>query len=818
MERSALMTTGILGILKSGGAYLPLDPGYPESRLSYMLDDANVGVILTTSELVGRIPDTRATVICLDKCADIESESIENPANINSVSDLAYIIYTSGSTGKPKGTLIPHKAVNRLVFNTNYISLSSADRIGHISNVSFDAATFELWGSLLHGGCLVVIDKDLVLSPKDLIAELRKQKVTAMFLTTALFNLIARDDPSGFKTLKTLMVGGEAVDPTVFRLVLENDPPERLLDVYGPTESTTFATWNHVDSAPQDAHSIAIGRPLANTTIYILDRHLNPVPVGVPGEILIGGDGLAHGYLNRPELTAERFVNVPVSKIGGVRDSLAVGDVRLYRTGDIARFLPDGNIEYLGRKDDQIKLRGFRIELGEIENVLNSHPSVKEAVVIVRVKDGDKRLAAYYVGAGDAAPTAGELRDFLGERLPDYMIPGIFFEVKELSLNGNGKLDRKNLPSLDEMPTGEQSAREAAHDELELKLSWIWQKVLGLGSVGIHDNFFDLGGHSLAAVRVFSEIENTLGCRLPLATLFKAPTIAQLADLLRGSEWRSTWGALVPLKPAGTKPPFFCVHAVGGNVLEYNELAKHLDADQPFYALQALGLDGKRAPLTDIDTMAHEYVKEIRQVQPAGPYYLGGRSFGGTVAYEMARLLVEQGEEVALLAIFDSYPKGWLKLCSAEEADRYRREFRDLRIKKHLENFRRLGLTGKVRYFLHKAKYKTRKYKNRLWRLTQSLGLVGKQSVTTTIRNIEELNYMAVKAYVPKIYPGRLTFYCAAEEVCPEENLIGWRRLAEGGVDVVEVPGDHQTMIKQPHVGQLAKALEDSIAEAIEKV
>ena len=474
--------------------------------------------------------------------------------------------------------------------------------------------------------------------------------------------------------------------------------------------------------------------------------------------------------------------------------------------------MPDGNIDYIGRKDNQIKLRGFRIELGEIEAVLNSHPAVKEAVIAVKESGGEKKIAAYYVPIANAAPATAELRDFFKERLPDYMIPAIFFELAELPLNPNGKADRQKLQALEEITNEIEKTVESPTEELELKLALIWQKVLGIQTVGAHDNFFDCGGHSLVAVRLFSEIEKALGCRLPLAALFQAPTIKQLAGLIRQGGWQSTWSALVPVRPLGDKPPFFCVHAVGGNILEYNDLARHLDSDQPFYGLQALGLDGKSAPLTDVEEMATAYLKEIREIQPNGPYYLGGRSFGGTVAYEMARLLVEQGEEIALLAIFDSYPKGWLKLCSEDEATRYKKEFLQLRIKRHLENWKQLGIAGKTKYFLEKANYKKRKYKNLLWRFAQKTPVQARQSVNSTIRDIEEINYLAIRKYVPKIYTGAVTFFSAKEEVCPEENLTGWRRLAQGGVKVIEVPGDHQTMIKEPYVRELAKALENSIS------
>jgi thioesterase domain-containing protein/acyl carrier protein len=503
----------------------------------------------------------------------------------------------------------------------------------------------------------------------------------------------------------------------------------------------------------------------------------------------------------------------------------------LNRTGDLAKRLPNGDIEFIGRADNQIKLRGFRIELGEIESAVSTHSAIKEAVVAVKEHAGEKKIVAYYVvtnkiptenvsaekaSSETSAPAAAELREFLKQKLPEYMIPSLFIEVAGLSLNANGKIDRHKLPALADVSMEAPSAEGAApKDELEIKLTRVWRAVLGLPTITVDDNFFECGGHSLIAVRLFSEIEKALGVRLPLATLFQAPTVERLAALIRAENWQPTWNAIVPLLPSGTKPPFFCIHAVGGNILEYNDLANHLSADQPFYGLQALGLDGKSAPLENIEEMADAYLQEIREIQPAGPYYLGGRSFGGTVAYEIARRLVESGEKVALLAILDSYPKGWSKLCSDEEAKRYKKEFFRLRIKRHLENWRQLGFAGKTAYFLEKANYKKRKIKNLAWRLRQKLTGNAKNSVGVTIRNVEEINYLAIKKYTPQVYAGVVTFFGAREEICPEENLTGWRLLAQGGVNVVEVPGDHQTMIKEPHVRELARALERNIEQSI---
>jgi aspartate racemase len=376
-----------------------------------------------------------------------------------------------------------------------------------------------------------------------------------------------------------------------------------------------------------------------------------------------------------------------------------------------------------------------------------------------------------------------------------------------LPLNPNGKVDRSKLPPPEAAPSVTASAAAPPQDELELRLTWLWGKALGVNSIGVQDNFFDLGGHSLLAVRLFTEMEKTFGVRLPLATLFQAPTVTQLAELLRQRGWQPTWKSLVALRPNGTRPPFFCVHAVGGNVLEYHDLARHLPADQPFYGLQSLGLDGQSEPLTSIAAMAAAYIAELRQIQPAGPYYLGGRSFGGTVAFEMARQLHEQGERVALLAMLDSYPLGWLKLCTEAEAQSYEAQFFRHRVQRHWDNWKALRWTDKVAYVLNKAQYKQRKYKHLWWRLQQRFGHSSAASLRRTLRHIEELNYRAAKQYVPQVYPGALTFFCAEEEVSVEESVTGWQKLAAGGVEVIHVPGDHQTMIHEPQVQQLAAQL-----------
>ena len=815
IDRSVEMVVGVLGILKAGGAYLPLDPAYPQARLEYMLNDANAPVILTQVSLRSRLPQTTAQIICLNEKEIFSRQNDENLTNLNKSEDLAYVIYTSGSTGQPKGSAIIHQGVSRLVLNTNYVHLDSSDAIAQVSNISFDAATFELWGALLNGGRLVLINKDIALSPHEFSAQLREQKITAMFLTTALFNLLSREVPTAFATLKTLIIGGDACDPGCCREVLKNGAPVRLVNGYGPTESTTFATWHVIENVGEG--SIPLGRPISNSTIFILDRYMNPVPVGVQGEIYIGGDGLAREYLNQPELTKERF------QVSGFRcqvsdvetsfpDTRHLTPETCYRTGDIARYLPDGTIEFIGRKDHQIKLRGFRIELGEIENALLAHPSVQEVVLQVDTSRNDKKLIAYYVAA--APLLVSDLREFLKQRLPEYMVPSAWIHMEQFPLTPNGKVDRKKLPKADQLLTETKQEIVAAKDELEVRLINIWQEVLGIHLIGVRDNFFELGGHSLIAVRLFSAIQQAFGKQLPLAVLFQSPTIEQLAELLREQGWEPSWNSLVPLRPSGTASPFFCVHAVGGNVLEYNSIVQHFDSEHPFYGLQAIGLDGQTSPLTSIEKMAAHYLHEMRQLQPSGPYYLGGRSFGGSVAFEMARQLHDQGERVALLAMLDTYPLGWLKLFSEVEAKEYQKKFLRLRIKQHCRNLASLNLRGKADYILSKAQFKMRKLKNIWWQLTEKNTQNSNQPLAEVLRKIEEINYLAVKKYAPQIYAGKVTFFCAEEEVSVAENITGWQTLAAGGVEIIRLPGDHQTIIKEPHVQELARQLALALANA----
>jgi amino acid adenylation domain-containing protein len=541
LERSVEMVVALLGILKAGGAYLPLDTSYPIERLAFMIEDSRLSVLVTQETLIDTLPAV-AFFVCIDDASEaalISAESDQNPSFELSADNLAYIIYTSGSTGMPKGISITHRGVVRLVCNTNYIRIRPDDRIAQASNASFDAATFELWGALLHGATIIGISKDVSLSPRAFANRLRDQEVTILFLTTALFNQMVIESPVCFAGLRYLLFGGEAVEPKWVRQVLKQGAPDHFLHVYGPTESTTYATYHHFSEVHDQARTIPIGIPLANTTVYLLDKNLDVVPVGVPGELFVGGDGLARDYLKRPELTAEKFIPNPFGRAGE----------RLYRTGDLACYLPDGSIVFIGRADYQVKVRGFRIELEEIEAVLSRYPSV-EAVVVQAWEEepGARRLVAYLVLEGEDSPTAAELRNYLSVKLPDYMIPAAFVRMESLPLTANGKVDRKALPAPDSIPMDSDAPFVAPRTLTEELIAAAWSDLLRVPRVSRHHSFFELGGHSLLATQLISRLRDLFSVELTLRTVFDSPVLADLAAAVDLARFGSETASAVPFE------------------------------------------------------------------------------------------------------------------------------------------------------------------------------------------------------------------------------------------------------------------------------
>ncbi|MEG4918277.1 amino acid adenylation domain-containing protein [Microcoleus sp. B7-D4] len=542
VERSLEMMVGLLGILKAGAAYLPLDPAYPKERLTFMLEDAQVPVLLTQQPQVEKLPSHQAKVVCLDTDWEaIKPESQENPISSVTADNLAYVMYTSGSTGRPKGVSVIHRGVVRLVKEANYANLAAEEVFLQLAPISFDASTLEIWGSLLNGARLVIFPPHTP-SLEELGQVIQQYQITTLGLTTGLFHLMVDERLEDLKPLRQLLAGGDVLSVPHVQKFLQKIGDCKLINGYGPTENTTFTCCYPITEPDQLGNSVPIGRPITNTQVYVLDSHRKPVPIGVPGELYTGGDGLARGYLNRTELTAQKFIPNPFS------DAPAA---RLYKTGDLARYLPDGNIEFLGRIDNQVKIRGFRIELGEIETVLRQNRAVQDAVVIDQEYDpGDKRLVAYVVPSQEQVLSTSELRRYLKEKLPDHMIPSAFVQLEALPLTPNGKVDRRALP----VPDGTRSDLEETFvphlTPFEELLAGIWSEVLRLEGVSIHDNFFELGGHSLLATQVISRVRKAFGVELPLHTLFEEPTLAGLAKIVEAA-CRAEEGSLqaLPISP-----------------------------------------------------------------------------------------------------------------------------------------------------------------------------------------------------------------------------------------------------------------------------
>ena len=521
LDRSIAMVVSMVAVLKTGASYLPLDASYPQDRLRFMVEDSGAGLLLSEKAGCASFDGLQLQVIDLHReQGSIDRQSVDNVASAGTADALAYIMYTSGSTGTPKGVEVLHKGIVRLVKNTNYVQLDSSDAFAQISKFSFDAITFEVWGALLNGGRLVIFAYETILSPARFAEALSKWKITTMFLTAALFNVVAKRRPNAFAGIRNLLVGGDVVSPESARIVLTTAPPQHLLNGYGPTECTTFSCCHRIDQT-DEASSIPIGRPISNSEAYILDRFLQPVPVGVLGEIYLGGDGLARGYRNRPELTAQRFVPHVF------RNSTTE---RLYKTGDKGRYREDGSIEFSGRTDHQVKLRGHRIELGEIEAALRKHPEVADSVVILAARaHGEQCLVAYADKRPHCDPSEEQLKTFLGHMLPVFMIPTHIAVLDTFPLTPEGKINRKALPSYVPLKPVQF---ELPANEVEKRIADIWRSVLGKTSIAADDNFFDLGGTSLLLAAVENELQSRLGIAIAITDLFRFPTIRKLATFL----------------------------------------------------------------------------------------------------------------------------------------------------------------------------------------------------------------------------------------------------------------------------------------------
>ncbi|GAC1592125.1 MAG: hypothetical protein NVS3B28_20610 [Candidatus Velthaea sp.] len=645
-ERSSSMIVAMLGVLKAGGAYVPLDPANPMDRIHSIIDDSDMRAVLCTSVHAKPIDGCAVPVLSLSEILEtIDEDGGPTLVGHSDADALANVIYTSGSTGKPKGVMVTHRGIDRLFPGSALLEIRPDDTVAHLCSVSFDVATFEIWGALTCGARLVVIRPDELLSPLVFVEKLRRLGITVVAMPTALFHEYAEHYPATFSSLRSLIVAGEAMRPNAARAVLAAGAPGQLINAYGPTETTVFATAFHVRDIPEGQASVPIGTPIASTSVYILDRTGEVVAPGVAGEIYIGGVGVARGYLKQPELTLQRFVDDPFGATG----------TAMYRTGDLARYEGDGSIDFIGRMDRQIKLRGYRIELDEIEAVVQRHPAVREAVVLLQ----DELLVAYVVPRDSVGgdELLGELDSLARRWLPAYMIPACIF-VPSLPLTSNGKIDRAALARI-AVPARESNLRPSANCDAGTKtqtaLIALLEDVLQTRDIAPTDDFFRLGGHSLLAVRVAGEFQRRYGRTFPVSALFFNSTIESLAAYIDSANEGAADVSITTLNPSGTLPPFFFFHGdVAAEGLYTRKLAERLGPSQPIHVVAAHGTAGLPLFLA-IEDMARDHVGRIRKKQPNGPYRLSGYCVGGLIAYEVARILRAEGEDVDRLVLINAH-------------------------------------------------------------------------------------------------------------------------------------------------------------------
>ncbi|QEU91123.1 amino acid adenylation domain-containing protein [Streptomyces kanamyceticus] len=791
MRRSPDLVVALLAVLKSGAAYVPLDPRYPQRRMEQVLGETTPAVLLTdeaererAESLLTYVTSARVVAVA-DAGPGADGGADRAPVRPG---QLAYVMFTSGSTGRPKGVAVSHENIVGLALDPCWRGAAQERVLAH-SPHSFDASTYELWVPLLSGRTVVVAPPGELGAP-ELERVIQDNDVSCVFLTTALFNFLVQERVEALRGLKQVWTGGEGVSPDTMRRAVAECPDTVVTHVYGPTETTTFATFHALRADRPIEGTVPIGGPMANTRAYVLDDRLRPVPPGVPGELYLAASGLARGYLGRAALTAERFVAVPFAGPGE----------RMYRTGDLVRWNAEGQIEFIGRSDQQVKIRGFRIEPGEIETVLTRHDTVAHAVVTVHEpQPGDKRLVAHVVAADPGTPVdTAKLRAYAAETLPDYMVPVAITPLDALPLTPNGKVDKKALPA----PAYDTVGGRGPRGPVEDVLCGLFREVLNLDKVGIDDNFFDLGGHSLLAPRLAERIRTAFGVRLAVRDVFGAPTVAALADRVSGDGGsHDPLGVLLPLRPHGAAAPLFCVHPGLGLSWSYAGLLRRIPADVPVYGLQARGFaEGDVLP-ESIERMAADYVDEIRAVHPEGPYRLLGWSLGGNVAYAMASLLRAKGEKVELLALLDAYPSSGAADAAAPAAAPDERDRAELLAR----NLRADGFDVEAAELLDTG-FPAARYKAHLVGRGDPLGELDERELTAVSR-VYANNVHLLRAHRPEPTDDGVLLFSATRvsaaaaaraDRAGDDRPRGeaaWRPYVGGDIEIVDVDAAHADLL-----------------------
>lgn len=820
--RTSELIVGMLAIWKAGHTYVPVDPNFPTQRIQMIIEDANASVVLTDHETYSVIPDSIRKFLIGDMIGTSDDDIIDVPLDL---APLAYVIFTSGSTGRPKGVMVEHTAVTNFLLSTSEIlNITHEDVVLSITTISFDIAVLEIWGYLINGATVELACEETVKNAELLIHRLQSDTITVMQATPATWTMIIDAGWNGSETF-TAITGGEALSK---QLAAKLVPRSGIVwNMYGPTETTVYSTIARIGQADiQNNQPIPIGRPIHNTSIYILDENGLPVPAGYPGTLFIGGLGVAQGYLNRPDLTDEKFIPDPfASSIFQESRFLDVNKPIMYNTGDLAQYRNDGTIEYLGRKDQQIKLRGYRIELEEIEHHLNSIPDVSKAAVVLNETNGITRLVAYMVSASSVNPETSTITTKLRDHLPEYMIPTVFQWIATLPLTPNGKLDRNNLSKRPIELLNDNHNQKSPRDVFEIKVSSIWKSVLGISQVGLEDNFFELGGHSLLAVKLMAEINAGFGAHLPLAVLFQNPTFESFSDKLRNSIREGfTWSGVVPLTPTkNTSKILYLIPGAGGNIVYLQHLALLIDPETEVYALQPPGLDGKTPPLTNVTDLAEYYINSIEDQVKGKQFTLVGHSFGGLVAYEISRLMENYSDEISKprLVILDTAAPQWFeptgldwstgtwfnqiaKIASHQFGTELNWDYNSV----ETDHFDDADLISKLLDSLIDA------------------GIFPNGTDADFLKGFVDVYRSNLKMeYNPKsVLNSTQITLIRAKDLQPEHlndpkvhqirsnHDLGWSQWSKEKVNLVEVPGDHLTMLNPPQVQHLAEELNKIIA------